>query len=75
MHVFTVKLMGINEVSSYELLMLLVIKFRLREKGTCTCRRNDHGVPKEHIQRMKERYQRDLTVEMILGVPLKKSKM
>lgn len=38
-------------------------------------RRNDHGVPKEHIQRMKERYQRDLTVEMILGVPLKKSKI
>ncbi|XP_061183888.1 NEDD4-binding protein 2-like [Saccostrea echinata] len=35
-------------------------------------RRNDHGVPKEHIQKMKERYQRDLTVELILGSPFKK---
>ncbi|XP_062616217.1 NEDD4-binding protein 2-like [Saccostrea cucullata] len=38
-------------------------------------RRNDHGVSKEHIQKMKERYQRDLTVELILGSPVKKTKI
>lgn len=31
------------------------------------CRRNSHGVPRESIERMAERYERNVTVESILS--------